>query len=1000
MLRTTLRMQAHCPTSLFYGLAVGTLFLACSTPGSVIPASSTKPLAENVVQIQGNVFTGSSQGDASLAMAPDGRTALVWNSKRQERGTFGIFARLFSATGQPLSQELHINTYLPQAQWQPAAAFSADSNLWIAWESFGQDGSGAGLVARSLNSDGAAVGGEIAVNEQREGDQSQVVLVASGADAMLAVWASHFQAADGSTIAGLRARLLHTDAALAGVEITLSDVTGDRRPAICALPEGGFFLTWTRNVPNENRNALMAMPLDASGLPLSQAFELANDATRDHVEPVVTATSDGNLAVAWMRRCEDGYEVVTRRFDSAGLALGATQVVATPNAGWKSGVSICSTPNDGFAVAYNQDRWVSESPTARPEDQRLVLAKRFAADGSCLDAQAIVLSEHGELARTSAATRLASGMDGRFVACFDGDSGNGDHSAANLAILLPPGVQWNPDAQPESILASPEITDADMLRANPPIWDPNWVPQQRMISPAAASGDFGFEGVPGTGWTPPDPELAVGPNDIIVMTNGNISNLSKSGALQWSALIEGGGFWGTLGAGGFVFDPECTWDPHAQRFLAMACERTNNRSYFLFAISKDDSPGTASDWWKYRFDVTSISGNDIDSPNMAVGPDSIMLTADFFSPDKYLIYMLDKNSVLNGGAAVTAHELIVGSNQQSMGVPVVYDNDPTHYILQSTEFSSNNSVVIHAITNPFTAYNRTTTTLTVPIYNYPGQPPQKGSSSRPFLFEPRFWSVAQRNGSLWAVHHVNNVNSTRARVRWYEIALNNWPASGTPSLAQDGEIDLGGNIYTFFPSIHVDAASNVAITFARSAANEYISMGRSIRAASDAPGTMRPAQVVQTSTNAHTSGRWGDYSGTQNDPGIVGTFWGHHEFNNGGLSSWRTWVAKYVMRDEPFLLAPVTLTAGGMNQVSVSGATPLSRVYFAYSTTGTALAETAALSTTLSIENPVLAGARTADAAGNATLNQFVPSVFTGQTVWVQAAENGHTTNWVQVLIQ
>ena len=997
MWRTTLHMQAHCPTSLFYGLAVSTLFLACSTPGAVTPSQSPAPTAEKLVQIQGNIFTGSSQGDASLAVAADGRTALVWNSKRQERGTFGIFARLFGAAGQPLTQELHINSYLPQAQWQPAVAFSADSNLWIAWESFGQDGSGAGLVARSLDAAGAPRGNEIAINEQREGDQSQVVLVASGADAMLAVWASYFQAADGSTVAGLRARLLNPDAALSGQEITLSDVVGDRRPAICALPTGGFFLTWTRNVANENRNAMMAMLLQTSGAPCSPAFELASDPTRDHVEPVVTATADGNLAIAWMRRCEDGYEVVTRRFDAAGLALGETQVVATPSNGWKSGVSICATPNGGFAVAYNQDGWISESATARPQDQRLVLAKRFAANGSCIDVEAIVLSEHGELACSSAATRLVAGTDGRMVVCFDGDSGNGDDSAANLAILLPPGVQWNPQPQPETLVASAEITDADMLRANPPIWDPNWVPQQRMISPAAASGDFGFEGVPGTGWTPPDPELAVGPNDIIVMTNGNISNLSKAGTLQWSALIEGSGFWGTLGAGGFVFDPECTWDPHAQRFLAMACERTNNRSYFLFAISKDASPGTANDWWKYRWDVTAISGNDIDSPNMAVGPDSIMLTADFFSPDKYLIYIVDKNSVLNGGAAITAHELIVGSNQQSMGVPVVYDNDPTHYILQSTEYGSNNSVILHAITNPFSAYNRTTTTLTVPTYTYPGQPPQKGSSSRPFLFEPRFWSVAQRNGSLWAVHHVN---TARARVRWYEIALNNWPSAGAPSLAQNGEIDLGGNIHTFFPSIHVDAASNVAITFARSAANEYISMGRSIRAASDAPNTMRPAQVVQTSTNAHTSGRWGDYSGTQNDPGIVGTFWGHHEFNNGGLSSWRTWVAQYVMRNEPFLLAPVTLTAGGMNHVTVSGATPLGRVYFAYSATGTALAETAALSTTLSIENPVLAGARTADAAGNATLNQFVPAVFAGRTVWVQAAESGHTTNWVQVLIQ
>ena len=992
-------MRLPKPISPLYGLAVGAIFASCSTSVPQDSPQAATDWNQQLVLVQGNVFTSSGQGDASLALANDGRTALVWNSKRQERGTFGVFARYFDSNGQPLTNELHINEYLPQAQWQPAAAFAADASLWIAWESFGQDGDGAGLVARRLDENGNPYGAEFAVNQQRAGDQSQVVLAASGQDSMLAVWASHFQAADGTMVAGLRARLMHADSNLVSEELLLSEMTGDRRPAITALPNGEFFVTWTRNALEDNRNTVMAMLLSDSGQPQGPAFELNQNSSCDQIEAVTAALTNGEIAAAWMRSCAAGYEVVTQRFSDTGVACSEVQVLATPEESWKSGVAICSTPNGGFAVAYNQDHWVMNAENSRPQDQRQVLAKRFNAQSDCLDQQAIVLSETGQLARTSAATRLAANAEGSLIASFDGNSGHGDSSAANLAILLAPGKRVGTSPMPALPLVANEITDADMLSANPPIWDPNWVPQQRLMTTAAASGDFGFEGVPGTGWTPPDPEIAVGPNDIVVMTNGNISNLSKTGTLQWSDEIESSfGFWGSLGATGFVFDPECTWDPHSQRFLAMACERgSNNHSYFLFAISKDDSPGTASDWWKYRFDVTSISGNDIDSPNMAVGPDSIMLTADFFSPDKYLIYMLDKSSVLSGGTAVTAHELIVGTSQQSMGVPVVYDNDPTHYILQSTESSSNSSVIVHAITNPFTAYNRTTTTLSVPTYTYPAHPPQKGTTSRPFLFEPRFWSLAQRNGSLWAVHHVN---ISRSRVRWYEIALNNWPASGTPSLSQDGEIDLGDNIYTFFPSIHVDAASNVAVTFARSAANEYISMGRATRAATDAPGTMRPAQVVQTSTNSHTSGRWGDYSGTQNDPNIVGTFWGHHEFNNGSTSAWRTWVSKYVMRPAPFVLAPLTLTAGSTNNLSVTGAAPNGRVFFAYSTTGTALAETPALSTTLSIENPLLAGSRMADGAGNANLTQFIPPAFAGTTVWVQAAENGHATNWQRVVIQ
>jgi hypothetical protein len=331
-----------------------------------------------------------------------------------------------------------------------------------------------------------------------------------------------------------------------------------------------------------------------------------------------------------------------------------------------------------------------------------------------------------------------------------------------------------------------------------------------------------------------------------------------------------------------------------------------------------------------------------------------------------------------------------------MGIPVVYDNDDRLYILQSTELTENTTVIFHAISNPFTSYSRQTHTLNVPMYEYPNQPPQKGSSSRPYLFEPRFWSVAQRNGSIWAVHHVN---SSRARARWYQFDLNGWPSGGTPSITQGGEIDLGDGIYTFFPSIHVDADDNAAITFARSATNEYISMGRATRAADDPLNEFRPVQVVQISQNAHTSGRWGDYSGTQADNEDPDTFWGHHEFTNGDTYSWRTWVGRYDIRPEPMVLHVDPLFAGQTANVEVTGATPSTGVYFVVSVSGTAITEVPALNAILSINNPRLIDNAVSDEFGNVTISVQVPSGAAGRDVWIQAIERNHTTNWVETTI-
>jgi hypothetical protein len=200
-------------------------------------------------------------------------------------------------------------------------------------------------------------------------------------------------------------------------------------------------------------------------------------------------------------------------------------------------------------------------------------------------------------------------------------------------------------------------------------------------------------------------------------------------------------------------------------------------------------------------------------------------------------------------------------------------------------------VRFHALRNQLTTPTRVTIDVAVPTYSYPNQPPQMGTTNRPFLFEPRFWSCMYVGGSLWAVHHVNN---SRARARWYEFRMNGWPESGqNPTLRQSGELDYGDPVHTFFPSIAADAAGNAAFVFARSSPSEFISMCGTYRLASDALGTTRPMTFLKQSTAPYTAfNRWGDYSHIEPDPDTDFTqFWGMHEWTDVS-SSWRTWIAR------------------------------------------------------------------------------------------------------------
>ena len=441
--------------------------------------------------------------------------------------------------------------------------------------------------------------------------------------------------------------------------------------------------------------------------------------------------------------------------------------------------------------------------------------------------------------------------------------------------------------------AAPVLARADGPGPHvPPTFDPKLIDYaEREIR---REGNFGFTAIVNTGWTPPDPHLAVGPNHIGVMTNGAIAFFRKDGTLVFQDEIEDSfGFWGEVGATGFVFDPEILYDELSGRFFAMAAEAyaPGSKSYALVAVSDDSDPNGT--WYKYRFDTSGYAGNLLDSPNIAVDANVVYITGDGFGHgSNYPVYTFDKASLLAGQPPAIQKSLTLTTSTQSAGIPPVsFDNPPALYMMEHSENSNANTIRLIALLDPLGTPHFQTYTLNLPggaQYNPPGDPSQQGTTVKPETFDARFWSVAYRNGSLWGTHHIN---SNPVKARWYEIAMNGWPVSGNlPQLVQWGQLDLGSGIHTFFSSIAVNERGDAALCAARSSSSEYISMITTYRMRNDPPNTMRPPVMHKVSTGPYTSARWGDYSAVQPEPGSNTTFWAHHEYAEG--NSWRTWVAR------------------------------------------------------------------------------------------------------------
>jgi len=867
--------------------AVLAVFAAVVTVAGVTEAPN-EAAAPQQYEWRASTFAPSAQEEVALAVTRDDELIAVWSSRRQQEGHYSVYAQRFTAEGCALGYET------PVCLWgqshQSAADIVSDplGGVWVVWQSHGQDGHAGAIIARHLDAD-LRGGSEVLVNQEWRGHQSNPVADCRADGSVLVAWTSQVGTPSGHTV---RARLIARDGTPLTDEFAVGRETGryETTPAAAFRDDGSFAVAFSMFDDQMRPAGVRMQRFAADGTRAGD--ELCVSTAKNAIEPVIEATPEG-FVVAWVEAGADGgaYGVVARRCAIDGTPISEPFCVSREVTGPQNAPALAVGPDGGFTVAWNQS----------DGDELGVFARRFSPGGTALGSE-LRLSKSiraMQALRAAAATqRLAYTDEGRLVCGWSGDSGLGDASAANMSMVsaLPLDVKGKVQGITAGMPAAGSATVIAGVAEphRPPTFDPNAVDfAERELD--LRGPDIGFTGIVNTGWTPPDPHLAVGPSHVVVMTNGAIAFFQKDGTLDFQDEIEDSyGFWGSVGASGFVFDPEVLYDELSGRFFAMAAEAyaPGSRSYALVAVSDDSDPNGT--WYKYRFDTTGLAGDLFDSPNIGVDANVVYITGDGFGMGaNYPVYTFDKASLLAGSPPAIQRSTTLSTSTQSAGIPAVsYDSPPALYMIEHRESASNNSVRLIALRNPLGTPNFTTTTLNVPVYSPPTDPPQLGSSVRPETFDARFWSVAYRNGSLWATHHVG---SSRVLARWYEIAMNGWPDSGQqPSLVQSGDIDPGAGIHTFFCSITVADNGTAAMTYARSATNEYISMGTAYRFPNTDLGMMLGVTTQKVSTGPYNyASRWGDYSEVEVDPADGVTFWAHHEYGVG--NSWRTWVAGLVL---------------------------------------------------------------------------------------------------------
>jgi regulation of enolase protein 1 (concanavalin A-like superfamily) len=144
-------------------------------------------------------FTGD-QSAPSVAAAGNGTYLIAWNAYLQDGSGYGIVARLYSATGTPLTNEFVVNQYTTGNQLAPSVAVDSVGNFIIAWQSAGQDGSGWGVYGRRYDVTGNPLTREFRIHTQTTDDQTAPAAALSAYGTGVVVWQSNNEDGSGQGI--------------------------------------------------------------------------------------------------------------------------------------------------------------------------------------------------------------------------------------------------------------------------------------------------------------------------------------------------------------------------------------------------------------------------------------------------------------------------------------------------------------------------------------------------------------------------------------------------------------------------------------------------------------------------------------------------------------------------------------------------------------------------------------------------------------------------------
>jgi hypothetical protein len=384
------------------------------------------------------------------------------------------------------------------------------------------------------------------------------------------------------------------------------------------------------------------------------------------------------------------------------------------------------------------------------------------------------------------------------------------------------------------------------------------------------------------GCIPPDTNNAVGPTQVVEAINTAVQVYDKTtGNILLTQDLSS-----LLGINAFS-DPYIVYDDIANRFVISELVANNSGGDGVaLAVSKD---ATFTDGF-LPVQTVDFGSNTLDFDKLGFNADAWVIDGNLFGPSDtpLQIIAVDKTAFLTSNGANFVNyqyqlhpgfpnffraEVPAQMHGATAGTPM--------YLMGEDGFGNGSAAQIITLANELS--NSPTFTFTpIPVnpYGFPAAASQPGDpfsvATNDTTFSHADWRMINGHGMLVSAQNVSEPDDgfSTSRVRWYEFSTD-----GTPSLVQQGTINPGPGVSTYYGAPALDKNGDIGISYMESGPNEFVSAYVAGRTVTDPLGTMSAgttfAPGIQTGFDFF---RAGDYGGISVDPTDGLTFWASNEY--------------------------------------------------------------------------------------------------------------------------